>query len=200
MKITKAAYLKSFAEKEHLKLPYPNQIAFAGRSNVGKSSILNALLNRKNLAKTSSTPGKTRMVNLFSVSDTLHFVDLPGFGYARVPKSMQRNWKDLVEGYLLDNPHLKGMVLIIDVRRGLQAEELGFMEWLAIQGIPILLVVNKTDKLKKQALNQQIQHIRERLKTEFPAEYGIKVIPFSARTRAGKPDLWREILTLVDVS
>ncbi len=197
MKVTKAAFVKSFAEKARLKLPYPNQIAFAGRSNVGKSSILNSLLNRKNLAKTSSTPGKTRMVNLFSVNDSLHFVDLPGFGYARVPKSMQKNWKDLVEATLIGNPNLKGMVLIIDARRGLQDEELTFLEWLKIQAIPTLLIANKIDKLKKQELATQLGHIKRTLKAEWPDGEGIHVIPYSARTGAGKPELWREILSLI---
>jgi len=196
MKITKAVYLESFAEKDQLKLSYPNQIAFAGRSNVGKSSILNSLLNRKNLAKTSATPGKTRMVNVYSINNTLHFVDLPGFGYAKVPKSMRNNWKDLVEAYLLGNPHLKGMVLIIDVRRGLQTEELAFMAWLQVQKIPVLLVINKTDKLKKRELNHQLRRIKEILTMEFPDDSNIQIIPYSARKGTGKPDLWRGILTL----
>jgi len=197
MKVTKAKFVKSFAEKARLKLPYPNQVAFAGRSNVGKSSILNSLLNRKNLAKTSSTPGKTRMVNLFSINDSLHFVDLPGFGYARVPKSMQKSWKDLVEAFLLNNPNLKGMVLIIDVRRGLQAEELSFIEWLKIQAIPTLLVVNKIDKLKKRELSDQLNQIKKTLDTRISPGMDVPVIPYSARTRAGKSNLWREILAFV---
>lgn len=197
MKVTKAVFVKSFAEEARLKLPYPNQIAFAGRSNVGKSSILNSLLNRKNLAKTSSTPGKTRMVNLFSINDSFHFVDLPGFGYARVPKSMQKNWKNLVEATLIGNPNLKGMVLIIDARRGLQNEELAFLEWLKIQAIPTLLIANKIDKLKKRELAIQLEHIKKILKAEWPDGEGIHVVPYSARTGAGKPELWREILSLI---
>ncbi|MBW1659906.1 MAG: YihA family ribosome biogenesis GTP-binding protein [Deltaproteobacteria bacterium] len=198
MKITKAVYVKSFAEKEHLKLTYPNQIAFAGRSNVGKSSILNSLLNRKNLAKTSSTPGKTRMVNLFSVNDSIYFVDLPGFGYAKVPKSMRKNWKDLVEAFLLNNPNLKGMVLIIDIRRGLQEEELAFLEWLSIEEIPSVLVANKIDKLKKQQANRQIAQIRKVLDSEVSRGETVVLIPYSARTGIGKKDLWHEILTLIE--
>lgn len=197
MKVTKTAYIKSFAEKEHLRLPYPKQIAFAGRSNVGKSSILNSLLNRKNLAKTSSTPGKTRMVNLFCINDSIHFVDLPGFGYAKVPKAMQKNWKDLVDAFLLNNPNLKGMVLIIDVRRGLQADELSFIEWLKIRKVPIILVVNKIDKLKKQQLSREIDQIKKTLKMETSSDTGITVIPYSAKTGAGKPALWDKILSLV---
>ncbi len=197
MKITKAAYVKSFAEKERLKLTYPNQIAFAGRSNVGKSSILNSLLNRKNLAKTSSTPGKTRMVNLFSVNDSIYFVDLPGFGYAKVPKAMQRNWKELIEAFLLNNPNLKGMVLIIDIRRGLQEEELAFLEWLSVEEIPSILVANKIDKLKKQQAKRQMTQIRKTLDTEISQGDTIVLIPYSARTGMGKKDLWREILNLI---
>ena len=197
MKIIKAIYVKSFAEKDRLKLHYPNQIAFAGRSNVGKSSILNSLLNRKNLAKTSSTPGKTRMVNLFSVNDTIYFVDLPGFGYAKVPKTMQRNWKDLIEAFLMGNPNLKGIVLIVDIRRGLQDEELAFLEWLDREGIPTLLVANKLDKLKKQEAQRQIARIRKALEAETPHKIPVILIPYSAKTGAGKKDLWREILTLI---
>ncbi len=193
MKITKASYVKSFAQKDHLKLTYPNQIAFAGRSNVGKSSILNSLLNRKNLAKTSSTPGKTQMVNLFSVNDAIYFVDLPGFGYAKVPKHMQRNWKELIEAFLLNNPNLKGMVLIVDIRRGLQEEELAFLDWLALEHIPVLLVANKVDKLKKQEANRQIARIRKDLSNRGES---VTLIPYSARTGVGKKELWREILAL----
>ena len=197
MKITSAAYVKSFAQKDHLKLTYPNQIAFAGRSNVGKSSILNSLLNRRNLAKTSSTPGKTRMVNLFSVNDSIHFVDLPGFGYARVPRAMQENWKNLVEAFLTGNPNLKGMVLIIDIRRGLQDEELAFLEWLHVRKIPTILVVNKVDKLKRQQANRQVAQIKKMLASELPAKAQVALIPYSARTGTGKKALWAEILTLI---
>ncbi len=194
MKVSKASYVRSFAQKDHLKLTYPNQIAFAGRSNVGKSSILNSLLNRKNLAKTSSTPGKTRMVNLFSVNDTIYFVDLPGFGYAKVPKAMQRNWKELIEAFLLNNPNLKGMVLIVDIRRGLQEEELAFLDWLALEHIPVLLVANKVDKLKKREATRQIARIRRDLSDR---EESVTLIPYSARTGVGKKELWREILALI---
>jgi GTP-binding protein len=199
MKVTNAAFIKSFAEREQLTLPYPNQIAFAGRSNVGKSSILNSLLNRKNLAKTSSTPGKTRMVNLFKINDSIHFVDLPGFGYAKVPKSMRKNWKDLVEGFLLNNPNLKGMVLIIDIRRGLQDEELSFLDWLSLQGIPTLLVANKIDKLKKQQATKQLVQIRKTLESLTPYATTTVLIPYSAKTGAGKKELWQEILTLIQL-
>lgn len=198
MKITKTAYVKSFANQDGIETHYPNQIAFAGRSNVGKSSILNSLLNRKNLAKTSSTPGKTQMVNVFSINDTFHFVDLPGFGYAKVSRSMKKSWKGLVETFLVDNPNMRGMVLIIDVRRGLQDEELAFTEWLELQNIPTLLVVNKIDKLKKQALAKQLTQIKKTLETELPKEKGIKVIPYSAKTKAGKSILWREIHNLLE--
>jgi len=197
VKIVKTAYIKSFAARDKIEKHYPNQIAFSGRSNVGKSSILNSLLNRKNLAKTSSTPGKTRMVNVFSINDAIYFVDLPGFGYAKVSRDMKKNWKDLVEGYLFDNPNLRGMVLIVDVRRGLQTEELAFIEWLKIQDIPTLLVVNKTDKLKRQELTRQLAQIIKILGNEFSNGENVKVIPYSARTKSGKPLLWQEILRLV---
>ncbi len=196
MKITKAEFVKSFAERNQLRLPYPNQIAFAGRSNVGKSSILNSLLNRKNLAKTSSTPGKTRMVNVFNINDTVHFVDLPGFGYAKVPKSMQKSWKDLVEGVLLKNTNLKGLVLIIDVRRGIQQDELTFLQWLTDVNIPVILVANKTDKLKKQQLKQQLSHIQKALDDCLGPKMSIIPLPYSAKTGVGKRELWREILSL----
>ncbi len=197
VKVTKTTFIKSFAEKDQLKLPYPNQIAFAGRSNVGKSSILNSLLNRKNLAKTSSTPGKTRMVNVFSVNDSIYFVDLPGFGYAKVPKTMQKNWKSLVEATLTGNPNLKSMILIIDIRRGLQNEELSLIEWLKIHQIPTILIVNKTDKLKKRELIQQLGNIKRTLRARWPSEKEIQVIPYSAKTGEGKSILWREILSLI---
>jgi GTP-binding protein len=164
------------------------EIAFAGRSNAGKSSLINALVNRKNLAKTSSTPGKTRLINFFTVNNAVYFVDLPGYGYAKVSQSERRYWKPMVESYLSSRKTIRGVVIISDIRRIPGAEEIELMGWLANLHIPAIVISSKADKLSKNEQFRQRRAVSRALSTE-PEE----LILFSAKTRQGMDNVWEKI-------
>ena len=166
---------------------YP-EAAFAGRSNVGKSSLINTLVNRKRLVKTSATPGRTQLINFFSVNDRLSLVDLPGYGYARVPASVRRNWGPMIETYLKGRETLRAVVLIMDVRRIPGIEEQNFIDWLELYHRTPILVLTKADKLSKSAQKKQRQAIGAAIGVDETA-----LILFSAKTRLGKPEVWSAI-------
>ncbi len=161
------------------------EIAFSGRSNVGKSSLINTLLNRKKLVKTSSTPGRTQLINFFIINQAFYLVDLPGYGYARVPASVSKKWGPMIEGYLKERASLQAVTLIMDIRRTPQAEERNFIDWLHLYQIPTLLVLTKADKLSRTKQNKQVQLIASTL--EVTRE---QLTPFSAKSRQGKDQLW----------
>jgi len=169
------------------------EIAFAGRSNVGKSSLINTLVNRKHLVKTSSTPGRTQLINFFDINQNLTFVDLPGYGYARVPAAVRKKWGPMIETYLSTRQTLKGVVIIMDIRRLPREEEQNLIHWLAHYSIPSILVLTKTDKLSKTKLIKQQAAIIKAL-----AVAKEDVILFSAKTRRGKDAVWDAILSLTD--
>ncbi len=188
MKIIKAEFLKSAGASVDLpKSPLP-QVAFAGRSNVGKSSLINCLVERKDLAKTSSVPGKTRLINFFSVNDAFVLVDLPGYGYARVSKEMRQTWRPMVEEYFLTSRTIKAAVIIIDIRRGPEQEEIDLAGWLAGRAIRTLFVATKADKEKRSVLGARVRD-SARVLGVSPDEF----ILFSAKTRAGRDLLWKRI-------
>ncbi len=169
------------------------EVAFAGRSNVGKSSLLNKLINRRHLAATSSKPGRTRSINFFAIAKDLYFVDLPGYGYAKVPTSIKKSWKRLVESYLLGRPTLRGVVLILDIRRDPGSDDLDLIEWLQHHRIPVLLVLTKADKLSRQrALNRATAIFNALKHTNVP-----RPVVFSSRTGLGREQLWDAIMKLV---
>ncbi len=150
--LQQARFLLAAHTLQQLPPPLAPEIAFAGRSNVGKSSLINRLLGRKGLVKTSSKPGKTQSLNFFALGDTLHFVDLPGYGYAQVSKQQRRFWGDLVAGYVEERPNLAAVVVIVDLRHELKQQDLELVDWLRHIGRPYLLVYTKADKLSR---NQQ---------------------------------------------
>jgi GTP-binding protein len=169
----------------------PPEIAFAGRSNVGKSSLLNMLLARKGLARTSNTPGRTREIVFFDVKvaggPALRFVDLPGYGYAKVSKSQSASWKGLIESYLQKREALRAVVLLVDTRRGIEAEEKELLEFLALRkDLSVVICATKLDKL---ALNAQKPALATMKK-----DAGVQVIGTSAETKAGREDVWSRIL------
>ena len=170
------------------------EIAFAGRSNVGKSSLINTLVNRKHLVKTSSTPGRTQLINFFDINKNLTFVDLPGYGYARVPAAVRKKWGPMIETYLSTRQTLKGVVIIMDIRRLPREEEQNLIHWLAHYSIASILVLTKTDKLSKTKLIKQQAVIIKAL-----AVAKEDVILFSAKTRRGKDAVWDAILTLANL-
>ncbi|MBN1541140.1 YihA family ribosome biogenesis GTP-binding protein [candidate division KSB1 bacterium] len=193
MKITDARFVTSVATLNQLPRESYPQIAFAGRSNVGKSSSINALLNRRKLAQTSSTPGKTRLLNFFLVNQRYFFVDLPGYGYAKASKTLQQSWLDLIESYLKENKYLRGVVQFIDLRHRITPLDLDLLEWLNHQGLAVILVGTKADKLSGNGLAVQLGFLRQDV-AAFSVE---AVIPFSAHTGRGKNELWQVLSALL---
>ena len=167
------------------------EVAFAGRSNVGKSSLINTLVNRKHLVKTSSTPGRTQLINFFDINNNLTFVDLPGYGYAKVPVSVRKKWGPMIETYLSTRKTLKGVVIIMDIRRLPREEEQNLINWLAHFSITGILVLTKTDKLSKTKVTKQQNAIIRALAVEKE-----DAILFSAKTRRGRDAAWDAILSL----
>ena len=191
MQINSAEFVKSAtrpAEYPAAKLP---EIAFAGRSNVGKSSLINTLVNRKRLVKTSATPGRTQLINFFDINGRVVFVDLPGYGYAKVPASVRKKWGPMIETYLSGRKTLKGVVVIMDIRRTPQQEEFNLLGWLSHYALAAIVVLTKTDKLSKSKSTQQHRRIARALSIE-PQD----LILFSAKSRRGRDTLWKAILSL----
>lgn len=188
MRITQAEFVTSAARLTQVPPAELPEVAFAGRSNVGKSSLINTLVMRKGLVKTSSTPGKTRLLNFFVVNGKYGFVDLPGYGYARGSKAERAGWGPLIEGYLKRRETLRAVVLIMDARHEPFSGDLELAEWLDHQGISAIYVATKADKLKRGRRAEQRKKMAQTL--GVPAE---SLILFSAKTRHGRPELWRAI-------
>ncbi len=169
------------------------EIAFAGRSNVGKSSLINTLINRKRLVKTSSTPGRTQLINFFVINKTFSFVDLPGYGYAKVPAAIRKTWGPMIETYLSTREALKGVVLIMDIRRTPGHEETNLIDWLNGFNIPALLILTKADKLSKTKQLKQQMTIASSLSIDKD-----NLILFSAKSRQGKDAVWDSIKAITE--
>jgi GTP-binding protein len=184
--------VKSAVKPSHYPSTDLPEIAFTGRSNVGKSSLINTLVNRKHLVKTSSTPGRTQLINFFIINKTISFVDLPGFGYARVPDSVKKSWGPMIETYLSTRNTLKGVVLIMDIRRIPGMHEFNFIEWLHYYNIPKILILTKSDKLSK--IKQKNQHLSIAKALRINQE---ELILFSAKSRMGKDEVWDAIERLI---
>ncbi|MBL8997021.1 MAG: YihA family ribosome biogenesis GTP-binding protein [Gemmatimonadetes bacterium] len=168
------------------------EIAFAGRSNVGKSSLLNALVRRKALARVSKTPGRTREINFFKVNDAFVLADLPGYGYARISKERQAEWRPLIEGFLRRSPALRGVVQLLDVRRDPTEDDRLMLDLLAEIGVPTIVCVTKTDKLTKAAAAARVREIARELALDED-----QILPFSATTGAGRDDLAGSLMALL---
>lgn len=162
MKITKAVFVKSVADTHFLESDY-NEVAFVGRSNVGKSSLINFITSRKHLAKTSSTPGKTKLINYFLINDAFLLVDLPGYGYAKVSQKEKSNWADFLEKYLLTSPRLKCVYVLLDVRRTPTEQDEAMLNFLYYNRISFKVVITKTDTLSRSQVNNQIFMITSHL-------------------------------------
>lgn len=186
-----AHFVISAAKPADFPPPRLPELAVVGRSNVGKSSLINALVHQPGLARTSRTPGRTRLLNWFEVDGRFHLVDLPGYGYAAVDKDMRAGWQPLIEAYLTDRKTLAGVLLLVDVRRGPEDEELDFVPWLQAKNIPIVVALTKADKLPK---NKRMLEVAKAKKT-----LALKRDPFavSAQSGDGIDDLWRAIDKLV---
>ncbi len=181
---TVAGSIKQFPEES---LP---EIAFIGKSNVGKSSLINSLLDRRSLARTSSAPGKTRTINWYEIDETLYFVDLPGYGYAKVSKAEQQRWGQVIERYLQQRTSLKKVLLLVDIRHAPTADDQMMMEWLRYYQVPTVIVATKSDKIKRSQLEKQKKMLREALGLQDPAD----LLAYSSETKMGAEALWERIL------
>jgi GTP-binding protein len=169
------------------------EVAFAGRSNVGKSSLINKILNRKKLVRTSKTPGRTQLLNFFEINELWRFVDLPGYGYAKVPAEVQKRWRPMVESYLTTRVNLRGMVWLLDIRREVSKEDLQLWDWLQAKQIEVIIVVTKADKLSKNKRNKQAASIARSLGREAQ-----ELIQFSATSGEGKDEIWQALLRILE--
>ena len=165
------------------------EIAFAGKSNVGKSSMINALMNRKALARTSSQPGKTQTINFYNVNDEVYLVDLPGYGYAKVSQTEKEKWGKLIENYLHKSSVLKAVFLLIDIRHEPSANDKLMYDWIVSNGFDPVIIATKLDKIKRNQLQKQVKAIKTGLNMKSD---GI-VIPFSAETKQGREEIWNLI-------
>ncbi|MEJ2234922.1 MAG: ribosome biogenesis GTP-binding protein YihA/YsxC [Syntrophobacterales bacterium] len=169
------------------------EVAFAGRSNVGKSSLINKILSRKKLVRTSKTPGRTQLLNFFEINELWRFVDLPGYGYAKVPVEVQKSWRPMVENYLATRVNLRGLVWLLDIRREVSKEDLTLWDWLQAQQVSVIIVITKADKLSKNKRNKQAASIAKSL--------GIKareLVQFSAISGEGRDEIWQELLRILE--
>ena len=167
------------------------EIAFCGRSNIGKSSLLNTLTNVHGLARTSSSPGRTQTINFFLIDDRMYFVDLPGYGYAKVPKAVKETWGSMIEGYLSHRDPLKLVLMLVDSRMPPTDSDVTMKNWLDHQQIPSSIVLTKTDKISRNQLTQALRTSAQTLRTK-------EIIPFSAVTGSGKDELLARIRAAID--
>ena len=158
------------------------EIAFAGKSNVGKSSLINALMNRKSLARTSSQPGKTQTINFYNINDELYYVDLPGYGYASVSKEVKAKWGKLIERYLRNSKQLQCVFLLVDIRHAPSTNDVEMYEWILANGFYPIIIATKLDKIKRSQVQKNVKIIN--------VEPGTIIIPFSAQTKQGRDEIW----------
>lgn len=172
------------------------EVAFAGRSNAGKSTALNAITDNKGLAKTSKTPGRTQLINFFALNETHHLVDLPGYGYAKVPKAIKQHWQKVLSTYLQQRKCLRGLVLMMDVRHPLKEYDLQMLEWCRHTDMPVHILLTKADKLKRGAASSSLQKVKKALKQEYP-EATVQL--FSAPAKQGLEDARRKLESWMDL-
>lgn len=190
MKITSAEFIKSAYTEEHWTQDDLPEVSFLGRSNVGKSSLLNALLNRKGLARTSNTPGRTQCINFFLVNRGFYFVDLPGYGYAKVSKTMRQDWGVMAEEYLAKRPQLMLSIQLVDSRHKPSKLDEELNDWLVFNQKNHIIVATKTDKLSKKEMADNLNTIQKSMPNS-------KVIGFSATKNIGRDEVWQEIYTAI---
>ena len=170
------------------------EFAFSGKSNVGKSSLINGLMNRKSLARTSSQPGKTQTINFYHINNSLYFVDLPGYGYAKVPLAEKERWGKMIEGYLQSSKQLKGVFLLVDIRHEPSKNDKTMYEWILYNGYRPIVIATKLDKLNRSQVPKHVKMLR----TGLGMEKQDILIPFSALTKQGKEELWELIQEMAE--
>ncbi len=162
------------------------EVAFAGKSNVGKSSLINALMNRKSLARTSSQPGKTQTINFYNINEALYYVDLPGYGYAKVSGTIKEKWGKMIEKYLRSSKQLKVIFLLLDIRHEPSANDKNMYDWIVYQGFHPVIIATKLDKINRSQVQKQVKIIKEGLQV-IP---GTRILPFSATSKQGREEIW----------
>jgi GTP-binding protein len=185
-----ARFVTSAAQPSDFPPPSLPEVAVVGRSNVGKSSLINALVGKPGLARTSRTPGRTRLVNWFAIEERFHLVDLPGYGYAEVSQATRESWRPLIESYLAERKSLTGVLLLIDIRRGVQDEELDFIPWLAERAMPVVVALTKADKLAKNKRILEVARARQALALRRDP------LAVSVTLNDGIDLLWRAVIQL----
>ena len=195
MKVIKSAELETVCGITS-KLPETDfpEIAFAGKSNVGKSSLINSLMQRKSLARTSSQPGKTQTINYYNVNNEIYFVDLPGYGYAKVSKSEKEKWGKMIEKYLHTSPNLKRVYLLIDIRHEPSANDKLMYDWICSNGFEPVIIATKLDKINRSQKDKQIKILR----TGLGLKKDTVVIPFSAQTKQGREEIYENIEEILE--
>ncbi|RPA65088.1 YihA family ribosome biogenesis GTP-binding protein [Aerococcus agrisoli] len=194
MEVHNVEFLISAVRPEQYPDPIIPEIALAGRSNVGKSSFINTLINRKKLARTSSKPGKTQQLNYYQIEDLFYFVDVPGYGYARVSKTEKAKWGDMLETYFSTRENLALALLIVDFRHTPTADDIQMKEFMDYHGVPYFVIATKTDKIKKSQWNKHLSDIYKTLNLESIDQ----ILPFSAETKEGKDEAWEIIQAVLD--
>ncbi len=169
------------------------EVAFAGKSNVGKSSLINALMNRKSLARTSAQPGKTQTINFYNINQEMYLVDLPGYGYAKVSEAEKKKWGVMIENYLHSSKQLRAVFLLIDIRHDPSANDKMMYEWMVYQGFEPIIIATKLDKIKRSQVQKNVKAIRVGLNVKP----GTKIFPFSAETKQGRDEIWEYMDELV---
>ncbi len=195
-KITKSEYILSAAWESQWPEESVPEICLAGRSNVGKSSFINTMLNRKGLAKVSSNPGKTRTLNFYNVNDQLRFVDVPGYGYAKVPEHIQKSFGAMIDTYITKRKTLKGLILIVDYRHTPTGDDIQMYEYVKYYKLPVIVVATKEDKLKRNELKK----FEKRIKDKLGFDESDKFIRFSSFSNVGIDQAWQAIYDLCDVN
>jgi GTP-binding protein len=191
MHVKSAEFIKSATAPSHYPVDQLPEVAFAGKSNVGKSSLINTLVGRKRLARISAAPGKTRLINFFKINSELYFVDLPGYGYAKVSRAIKETWGPMIEGYLKHSSNLDLVILILDIRRDLAENDLDLIHWLSHYRRRVVFVLTKIDKLSKNDVKKRSTALRTHLERESDCHDNI--ILFSSKTGDGKETLWNMI-------
>lgn len=171
------------------------EIAFAGKSNVGKSSLINALMNRKSLARTSGQPGKTQTINFYNVNDVMYLTDLPGYGFAKVSQTEKEKWGKMIENYLNTSKQLKAVFLLIDIRHDPSANDKMMYDWMVYQGFHPIIIATKLDKIKRSQVQKQVKAIR----TGLNVEPDTIIIPFSAQTKQGRDEIWELMDEILEI-
>ena len=171
------------------------EFAFAGKSNVGKSSLINALMNRKSFARTSAQPGKTQTINFYNINEALYFVDLPGYGYAKVSQELKAKWGKMIEGYLKKSKQLRCIFLLVDIRHEPSENDKNMYDWIVYHGFEPVIVATKLDKINRSQIAKQVKLLRTGL--GLPKE--TKLIPFSAETKQGRDEIWEIMERLLEV-